>query len=168
MFSDTAVVCKTEDKSSKEELKYLVSHRFLAIYLFSRLFNLVDPGQRFAITEKELPAQTQVNIPQAAPQQNPLEKIPDFDGVGRLTPVVSRKSGAPQYALTDVKGNVLMFVSPALGVDLQPHLGKIVGVSGSRGYMPRLKKNHVSVSQVERLAPTALLASLPGEKPNRR
>jgi len=121
-----------------------------------------------AITKKELPAPTQVNIPQTAPQQNPLEKIPDFDGVGRLTPVVSRKSGAPQYALTDVKGNVLMFVSPALGVDLQPHLGKIVGVSGSRGYMPRLKKNHVSVSQVERLAPTALLASLPGEKPNRR
>lgn len=109
-----------------------------------------------------------VSVPLASSRENPLEKIPDFSGVGRLTPVVSRKSGAPKYALTDVKGNVLMFVSPGLGVDLQSHVGKVVGVSGSRGYMPRLKKNHVNASQVERLAPTALLATLPGEKSSRR
>tara|TARA_Y100001933_G_scaffold265258_1_gene338459 strand:+ start:6150 stop:7367 length:1218 start_codon:yes stop_codon:yes gene_type:complete len=115
-----------------------------------------------------------VNLPQGNPvplavsRNNPLEKIPDFSGVGRLTPVVSRRSGAPKFALTDVKGNVLMFVSPGLGVDLQPHVGKVIGVSGSRGYMPRLKKNHVNVSQVERLAPTALLATLPGERTPRR
>ena len=108
------------------------------------------------------------SIPLAVSRDNPLEKIPDFSGVGRLTPVVSKRSGAPKYALTDVKGKVLMFVSPGLGVDLQPHIGKVVGVSGSRGYMPRLKKNHVNVSQVERLAPTALLATLPGEKTSRR
>lgn len=107
-------------------------------------------------------------VPLAVSRTNPLEKIPDFAGVGRLTPVVSKRSGAPKYALTDVKGNVLMFVSPGLGVDLQPHVGKVVGVSGSRGFMPRLKKNHVNVSQVERLAPTALLATLPGEKTSRR
>ena len=120
-----------------------------------------------ALTDKNPPAPNRVAIPLERPRENPLERIPDFDGVGRLTPVVSRKNGAPKYALTDVKGNVLMFVSPALGVDLQSHLGKIVGVSGSKGFMPRLKKNHVSVSQVERLAPTALLASLPGEQTSR-
>ncbi|MEC7501198.1 MAG: SH3 domain-containing protein [Planctomycetota bacterium] len=108
------------------------------------------------------------SLPLAISRNNPLEKIPDFSGVGRLTPVVSRRSGAPKFALTDVKGNVLMFVSPGLGVDLQSHVGKVVGVSGSQGYMPRLKKNHVNVSQVERLAPTALLATLPGERTSRR
>ena len=108
------------------------------------------------------------SVPLAISRNNPLEKIPDFSGVGRLTPVVSRRTGAPKFALTDVKGNVLMFVSPGLGVDLQSHVGKVVGVSGSRGYMPRLKKNHVNVSQVERLAPTALLATLPGERTSRR
>ena len=108
------------------------------------------------------------SLPLAISRNNPLEKIPDFSGIGRLTPVVSRRSGAPKFALTDVKGKVLMFVSPGLGVDLQPHVGRVVGVSGSRGYMPRLKKNHVNVSQVERLAPTALLATLPGERTSRR
>ena len=97
----------------------------------------------------------------APPPSNPLQKIPDFEEVGRLTPVVSRKPGAPKFALTDVKGKVMMFVSPATGVDLRPYLGKVVGVSGARGFMPRLKKPHLAVSQVEILEPAALLAKRP-------
>jgi hypothetical protein len=123
-----------------------------------------------ALTESAQPASqaTEVQVALIPPAANPLEKIPSFDGVGRLTPVVSRRSGAPKFALTDVKGKVIMFVTPGLGVDLQPHLGKVVGVSGSRGFMPRLKKAHVSVSQVERLAPTALLASMPEQAASRK
>ena len=111
---------------------------------------------------ESIPEKTSPQVTLAPPPENPLKKIPSFEGVGRLTPVVSKKPGAPKFALTDVKGKVIMFVSPATGVDLRPYLGKVVGVSGARGYMPRLKKAHLSVSQVERLEPTALVADRPG------
>ncbi len=111
---------------------------------------------------ENMPEKSSPQVTLATPPPNPLKKIPAFQGVGRLTPVVSKKQGAPKFALTDVKGKVIMFVSPATGVDLRPHLGKVVGVSGARGYMPRLKKAHLSVSQVERLEPTALVADRPG------
>ncbi len=111
---------------------------------------------------ESMPEKTSRQVTLATPPENPLKKIPSFQGVGRLTPVVSKKQGAPKFALTDVKGKVIMFVSPATGVDLRPHLGKVVGVSGARGYMPRLKKTHLSVSQVERLEATALVADRPG------
>ena len=110
---------------------------------------------------KAKPMENVPTVAVAPPPSNPLQKIPDFEEVGRLTPVVSRKPGAPKFALTDVKGKVMMFVSPAPGVDLQPYLGKVVGVSGARGFMPRLKKPHLAVSQVEMLEPAALLAKRP-------
>ncbi len=71
-----------------------------------------------------------------------------FDGVGRLAPVLATKPGGPQYALLDERGGVRSFVTPAPGVNLRPFVDKQVGVSGQRGYIPDLQKQHVSAQRV--------------------
>jgi hypothetical protein len=76
----------------------------------------------------------------------------DFDGVGRLTRVVSQRPGAPRYALVNGANEVVAFVSPGSGVNLQPFEGQHVGISGQRGYMPELKKPHVTALRVTDLA----------------
>lgn len=84
-----------------------------------------------------------------------------FDGVGRLAPVVSKRIGAPRFALTNSEGEVLMFVTPAAGIDMQPLVGKVVGLTGTRGYMPELRKPHLTAVRVEQLEASALLAVKP-------
>jgi SH3-like domain-containing protein len=75
-------------------------------------------------------------------------EAPRFDSAGRLTPVVSRKPGAPQYALVDANGAVVSFLTPAPGVNLRHYLDKQVGVNGPRGFMTDVQKQHVNVQRV--------------------
>ena len=84
---------------------------------------------------------------------SPITGLPmDFDAQGVLRPVVSRRQDAPRYALVDGQGEVLHFLTPAPGVNLQSMLGEPIGVFGTRGYMPDLKKPHVMVRRVEAAA----------------
>ena len=55
-----------------------------------------------------------------------------FDGIGRLTRVMTTKVGAPSYALVDDKGKVVCYVMPAPGVNMQSYLGHRVGINGLR------------------------------------
>ncbi len=71
-----------------------------------------------------------------------------FDGMGRLTEVVSPKMGSPRYALIDERGEVLSYVTPAPGLNLRHYLGRRVGVSGTRGYIPEHRAQHVMTRQV--------------------
>jgi uncharacterized protein YgiM (DUF1202 family) len=71
-----------------------------------------------------------------------------FDAVGILRPVVSRRPGAPQFALVDDRGQVLSFVTPSPDVNLQPYLGRRVGVTGSRGFIAEFNRNHVTAARV--------------------
>ena len=71
-----------------------------------------------------------------------------FDGVGQLTQVVSPKLGAPRYALVDATGDVRCYVTPAPGVNLQHYVGRQVGVTGSRGYMPEQHASHIMARHV--------------------
>jgi hypothetical protein len=82
--------------------------------------------------------------PSVLPPDDPYR----FDGTGKLTPVVSQRPNAPRYALVDTSNQVISFVTPAPGVDLQPYVGKEVGVSGQRGFMPELQKPHVTAMRV--------------------
>ena len=75
-------------------------------------------------------------------------EAPRYDSAGRLTPVVSRKPGAPQYALVDGNGAVVSFLTPAPGVNLRHYLDKQVGVNGPRGFMTDVQKQHVNVQRV--------------------
>ena len=65
-----------------------------------------------------------------------------YDGVGTLTRVSSPRTGAPQYALLDEYGRVRYYVTPGPGMNLRDHLGRQVGINGTRGYMPEQQTNH--------------------------
>lgn len=74
-----------------------------------------------------------------------------YDAVGILRPVVSRRPGAPQFALVNAQGQVITFVTPSPDVNLQPYMGQRIGVSGSRGYIPEFKRAHVTAGRVSPL-----------------
>jgi hypothetical protein len=75
-----------------------------------------------------------------------------YDAVGILRPVVSRRAGAPQYALVDDRGQVLTFVSTTPDLNLQPYLGRRIGITGNRGYMPEFQRGTVTATRVTPLA----------------
>ncbi len=74
-----------------------------------------------------------------------------FDGVGQLQQVFSPKVGAPRYALVDEAGNVRYYVTPAPGVNLQNYVGRQVGITGTRGYMPEQRAQHITARHISSL-----------------
>ncbi len=75
-----------------------------------------------------------------------------YDAVGILRPVISKRPGAPQFALVDERGQVVTFVTPTPDVNLQPYLGRRVGIAGNRGFMPEFNRAHVTAGRVTPLA----------------
>jgi uncharacterized protein YraI len=71
-----------------------------------------------------------------------------FDGVGQLAQVTSAKQGAPRYALVDDSGSLRCYVTPAPGVNLQSYVGKQVGITGTRGYLPEQRAGHLMARHV--------------------
>jgi hypothetical protein len=71
-----------------------------------------------------------------------------YDAVGVLRPVVSRRPGAPQFALVDERGQVISFVTATPDLNLQPYLGHRVGVIGNRGYIPEFQRSNVTAARV--------------------
>lgn len=71
-----------------------------------------------------------------------------YDAAGILRPVVSKRPGAPQFALVDEQGRVLSFVSAAPDVNLQPYIGHRVAVAGNRGFIPEFQRAHVTAGRV--------------------
>ena len=87
--------------------------------------------------------------------------LADFDGVGRLTPVVSRRIGSPSYALTDPQGEVVMFLTPSPTTDLEPYVGRHVGLKGTRGFMSELNTPHLTVRQIQPVSEAERIARRP-------
>jgi len=75
-----------------------------------------------------------------------------YDAVGILRPVVSKRAGAPQFALVDERGQVISFVTPTPDVNLQAYVGHRVGVVGNRGYIPEFHRAHVTAGRVTPLS----------------
>jgi uncharacterized protein YgiM (DUF1202 family) len=71
-----------------------------------------------------------------------------YDAVGVLRPVVSKRPGAPQFALVDDGGQVLSFVTPTPDVNLQPYLGRRVGVVGNKGFIGEFNRSHVTAARI--------------------
>jgi hypothetical protein len=78
----------------------------------------------------------------------PIGGDPRYDAVGVLRPVVSKRPGAPQFALVDDRGQVITFVTPTPDVNLQPYLGRRVGIAGNRGFIPEFNRAHVTAGRV--------------------
>lgn len=106
------------------------------------------------------------SLPSAGASQPPITPIEDglavalassqpppingtgHDAVGILRPVVSRRPGAPQFALVDDRGQVVAFVTPTPDMNLQPYVGRRIGVSGARGYIAEFQRAHVTAGRV--------------------
>jgi hypothetical protein len=71
-----------------------------------------------------------------------------FDGTGWLLPVHSTKRNAPPYALLDDDGNILQFVSPAPGLNLNRYLKKEVGIIGQKQSGGTLDKPHLTAHRI--------------------
>jgi hypothetical protein len=71
-----------------------------------------------------------------------------FDAIGVLRPVNSRRPGAPPFALVDERGQVLSFITPTAGMNLQPLVGQRIGVNGNRGFIPEFQRAHVVAGRV--------------------
>jgi len=84
----------------------------------------------------------------------PLETAPapaadvKYDGSGWLVPVHSATGTAPPFALLDAQGDVLGYVSPTPGLNLQRYVRKQVGIFGQRGYVQSLNKPHVTAERI--------------------
>ena len=91
-----------------------------------------------------------------ADSQQPATDNLGYDAVGILRPVVSKRTGAPQFALLNERGQVVSFVTPSPDVNLQPYVGHRIGVTGSRGYIPEFQRAHVTAGRVAPLGETVL------------
>ena len=93
-----------------------------------------------------------VNLSDAQPPTGlgPIEGTERFDASGRLINVVSQRPNAPPYAIVNADRVVVAFITPAPGVNLRPYMGKQVGISGQRGFIPELNKPHVTAACASR------------------
>lgn len=118
---------------------------------FSQIAHRANPSAATvaqATPASQMPATTQTPI--AAQQGVAAAVAPGgpYDAMGILRPVVSRRPGAPQFALVDDRGQVLSFVTPTPDVNLQPYLGQRVGVIGNKGYIAEFNRSHVTAARI--------------------
>jgi SH3-like domain-containing protein len=115
--------------------------------LMSKLERFADIGARHQALRRPPGETGPGNVPVRTTQPAGRD-MDQFDGVGRLSPVISDKVGGPQYALVDDANAVISFITPAPGVNLRPYVDRHIGVSGQRGYMTDLQRQHISVQRV--------------------
>jgi hypothetical protein len=104
-----------------------------------------ESGAREAELTAAIVQKPDTPTPAAAAPQPALAR---FDGAGRLTAVVSLRIGTPHFAIVDPSGAVRSYVTPAPGVNLRPFLGRQVGITGARGFMPELGTPHLTARQI--------------------
>ena len=97
-----------------------------------------------------------------------VEGTERFDAAGRLINVVSQRPGAPPYAIVNADRVVIAFVTPSPGVNLRPFIGKQVGVTGQRGFIPEMSKPHVTAQRIVPLDQSATTAIAAGRTAPRR
>jgi hypothetical protein len=83
-----------------------------------------------------------------------------YNAVGKLTTVKSLRPNAPPYALLNADREPVAFLTPMPGVDLRPLLGRQIGVTGQRGYMPQFHKTHITVMQADPVDASDVLMAL--------
>ncbi len=75
----------------------------------------------------------------------------DGDASGWLVQIHKTLPNQPEFALTDLAGNVIAYVDPAPGVNLRRFNREAVVVYGSRGYLPALAARHITAERVVRI-----------------
>ncbi len=148
------IMLKAEDLLHQAETAV---ERGLANVLLDKIDRFVAIQKRHAVanSRREVAENHRREDSEAAGARRSAAMLPGdgtFDGVGRLTPVVSQKRAAPRYALMDDAGQVRCYVTPAAGVPLGHYLGQRVGVNGTRGYIPEQRAYHIMAQHVTLLS----------------
>ncbi len=55
------------------------------------------------------------------------------------------------HALTNDRGDIVAYVSPAPGLNLDRYRNQAVGIPGLRGYLPQLQAAHIEAQRVSRV-----------------
>lgn len=71
-----------------------------------------------------------------------------FDGTGRLAELRASGTEAPRYALVNDRGKIQHYVTPAPGVNLRHYLGRQVGISGTREFLPERNSSHLIAKHI--------------------
>lgn len=101
--------------------------------LLDQIVEFEDLYERHVATEKGVLVPNAPAAPGAVTRTSAAARVePRFDGSGWLIPVHSVKRTAPPYAITDDGGKVLLYVTPAPGVNLHRYERKRVGIYGQR------------------------------------
>lgn len=79
------------------------------------------------------------------------ELASNYDGIGILMPVHSARAGAPPFALLDGTGNVVSFVMPSPGLNLNRYVKKEVGLIGPRRQLQSLRAELLTAERVVEL-----------------
>lgn len=75
----------------------------------------------------------------------------NYEATGWLVPVLAGGPDQPTHALTNDTGDIVAYVSPIAGLNLDRYRNQPVGVNGLRGYLPQLKAAHIQVQRVSRV-----------------
>ncbi len=103
------------------------------------------------VQEPTLPEKPATDAPTGLVNGLKLPEGVSYDGVGWLKPVYSAKGTAPPYALVDIDGKVLQFVTPAPGLNLNHYVKRPIGIFGQKSYLANLKSSHVTASRIVEL-----------------
>jgi hypothetical protein len=90
------------------------------------------------------------------PEQNAPGVAPRFDGAGIIRRNNNQFGFAPQYVLVAPDGRFLAYLDQLQNVDLAPYVGHAMGITGQRGFDPRLNADRIAV---RRLTPVQLAPS---------
>ncbi len=123
---------------------------------------LLSKINRFDDLKRRKQALAAVRPDLARPDPPPMTHLPPeagdgrFDAAGQLIRVPNPKPGGPQYAILDANGNMRCYVSPAPGVNLRSYVGRQIGVTGIRGYIPDERASHIMARHVSLVEGTTL------------
>ncbi|NOX52894.1 MAG: hypothetical protein GXP27_00335 [Planctomycetes bacterium] len=85
--------------------------------------------------------------------QKPRSRSPRLDGAGIIQRSALTFPGAPRYVLLAPNGRILAYLQPAPNVQLEPYVGRAMGLVGRRYYRPDLQTDFMIV---EKLIPVRL------------
>ncbi len=89
----------------------------------------------------------------APPESLPTATVDDdrYDASGRLVAIPTPREGAPSYAIVDERNNVRQYISPAPRVNLQPYVGRTIGITGVASPSPDSTRPHVMAKRIDLL-----------------
>lgn len=99
------------------------------------------------------PQPTPAPAPPRAPQTR--GPVPRFDGAGIVQRAAAAGTGTPAYVLVTPQGRVLAYLQPVQGLNLEPYVGKAMGIYGQRSFRQDLRVDMIIVRSLTpvRLAP---------------